>query len=116
ADLTKDLKAAVKASDKASSQALKARARTAITVTGSLKVGKTLRAKTTAYEGVKVKYQWYVGGKKVAKATKSTLKLKKAHAKKSVKVIVTKSYKNTSGKTVKVKTTVKATKSVKVAR
>lgn len=115
-ELKNDVAAAEEAAAKASDKVLKARAGAAVTLAGKAKVGKTLRVKTASFKGIKVKYTWYVGGKKVAKAKKSTLKLKKSFAKKPVKVVVTKSYKSSTGKTVKVKTTVKATKNAKVAR
>jgi hypothetical protein len=77
-------------------------------IKGVAKVGRTLRVKVAA-SSASVSYQWYVGGKKVAKATKATYKVKaadrgkriavKATARKAGFTAVTK----TSAKTAKVK-------------
>lgn len=114
AGLVKDVAAAVKAKNTASNQALNARAQLPYNVTGKAKVGQTIRAKGAKFKGITVKYQWYVGGKKAGK--KATLKLKKKHANKAVRVVVTKSYKNAAGKTVNVKTTARSTSASKVSR
>ncbi|NLF04510.1 MAG: hypothetical protein GX593_05855, partial [Actinomycetales bacterium] len=115
ADAKKATTKAKKATAKASDQALKAQARNRVAISGKLKVGQTLKAKGYSYKGVTVKYRWEVGGKRVG--TKSTLKLKKSYAGKSVRVIVTKTYKDSKGKKHTVKTTVKATKSAgKISR
>jgi hypothetical protein len=58
-------------------------------ITGSAKVGKKLTAKVTKTSGVKVAYQWYLNGKKISKATKSTLKVAKSYRGKKVTVKVT---------------------------
>lgn len=60
-------------------------------VSGTAKVGKTLKAKPGSWgpKGVKVSYQWYANGKAIKKATKSTLKLAKAQAGKKMTVKVT---------------------------
>jgi hypothetical protein len=54
-------------------------------------VGKKLTAKAGSWKPAKVKlsYQWYRGGKKIAKATKSTYKLAKADKGKRITVKVT---------------------------
>lgn len=94
--------------------ALKAQARAPYRITGSAKVGKTLRAKGTSYKGVSVKYQWYVGGKKAGK--KATLKLKKAHANKRVRVVVTTSYRDSARKKHTVKQTIHLTSKARAKR
>jgi beta-glucosidase len=59
-------------------------------VTGTAKVGKTLKIKKGSWtSGTKFSYQWYAGGKTISGATKSTLKLTKAHKGKTIKVKVT---------------------------
>lgn len=110
----KALAKADRATDKASDRALKAQARAPYRITGSAKAGKTLRAKGKSYKGVNVKYQWYVGGKKAGK--KATLKLKKAHANKRVRVVVTKSYRDSANKKVTVKQTIHLTSKARVSR
>lgn len=110
----KALAKADRATDKASDRALKAQARAPYRITGSAKVGKTLRAKGTSYKGVSVKYQWYVGGKKAGK--KATLKLKKAHANKRVRVVVTKSYRDSARKKHTVKQTIHLTSKARAKR
>ena len=107
---------AEKAAAKANDAALKAQAAAPYEVSGTVKVGKTLRVKGKSYSGISVKYQWYVGGKKVSKATKSTYKLAKADRNKSVRVDVTLSYRTSSGKKVTVVQKVSPTTNVKVAR
>lgn len=61
------------------------------TISGDLTVGEILTAEAGAWapEPVTLKYQWYVGGKAVSKATKSTYTLAAADAGKTVKVKVT---------------------------
>ena len=65
------------------------------TISGTKKVGKTLKSKTTAWTPAKVtlKYQWYrsSGTKwvKISKATKSSHKLVKADKKHRVRLVVT---------------------------
>lgn len=52
-----------------------------VTVTGSVRVGDTVTAKPGTWtSGTALSYQWFVGGKSVAGATKSTLKLAPADA------------------------------------
>ncbi|MDR1791768.1 MAG: glycoside hydrolase family 3 C-terminal domain-containing protein [Propionibacteriaceae bacterium] len=59
-------------------------------ISGTAKVGKTLKVKTGAWtSGTKFKYQWLANGKKIAKATKSSLKLTKALKGKKISVKVT---------------------------
>ncbi len=60
-------------------------------ITGSAKVGVTLKAKagTWAPSGVKLTYQWYRNGKAISKATKSSYKLVKKDAKAVITVKVT---------------------------
>jgi hypothetical protein len=60
-------------------------------ITGTAKVGKTLKAKAGTWKPSKVKlsYQWYRGDKKIKKATKSTYKLTKSDKGKKIKVKVT---------------------------
>lgn len=58
-------------------------------ITGKPKVGKKLRAVHGAWGSAKpttITYQWYANGKKIKKATKSTLKLTKALAGKKITV------------------------------
>jgi hypothetical protein len=73
-------------------------------VTGTTKVGKTLKATTSGWtKNTKKSYQWYANGKKIKGATKSSLKLTKAHAGKRITVKVT-------GKKAGYKTVVKTSK------
>ncbi len=59
-------------------------------VAGTAKVGRTLTAKSGSWtKGTKLSYQWFVNGKKIAKATKRTLVLTKAHRGKRITVKVT---------------------------
>jgi len=59
-------------------------------IVGTLKVGKKLTAGAAPWAaGTTVRYQWYVGGKKVAGATRSQLTLTKKAAGKRVKVVIT---------------------------
>jgi len=61
-----------------------------VKVTGTAKVGKTLKvAKGSWTSGTSFRYQWYAGGKAINGATKGTLKLAKAQKGKAVKVTVT---------------------------
>lgn len=61
-----------------------------VKVTGTAKVGKTLKvAKGSWTSGTSFRYQWYAGGKAINGATKATLKLAKAQKGKAVKVTVT---------------------------
>ena len=58
-------------------------------ITGTARVGKTLRAVPgTRDAGAKVTYAWYVGAKRITTATGPTLKLKAAYRGKKVKVQV----------------------------
>mgnify|MGYP002079102753 CR=1 FL=1 len=61
------------------------------TITGTAKVGKTLKAKVTAWKPAKVTmtYQWLRDGKAISKATTSSYKLTKADAGKKISVKVT---------------------------
>lgn len=111
----KAARAAEKAARKAEDNKLKAQAAMPFSISGTLKVGKTLTAKGKSYAGISVSYRWEVGGKKAG--TKASLKLKKAHAGKSVRLVVTKTYRKSSGAKVTVKQTVKPTVSAgKVSR
>lgn len=59
-----------------------------VAVSGTRKVGRTVRASTSGFgSGVSKRYAWYVSGKKVG--SKSTLKLTRTMAGRSVKVKVT---------------------------
>ncbi|WP_165570423.1 hypothetical protein [Aeromicrobium sp. IC_218] len=60
------------------------------TVKGTAKVGRTLRVRPGAYGPVPVRltYQWLVGGKAVAGATRSTFKPRTAHRGQRVSVVV----------------------------
>ncbi|MCU4671521.1 hypothetical protein ACFQRL_02795 [Microbacterium fluvii] len=59
-------------------------------ISGTVKVGKKLTAKPGAWtSGTTFTYQWYVGGKAVSKATKSTFTLRSSDKGKTVKVKVT---------------------------
>ena len=98
----------------ASDALLKAQAEAPSSIKGKLKVGTKLSVKGASFKGITVTYQWKVGGKNAGK--KATLTLKKKHAKKAVSVVVTKTYTDSTGKKVSVKTTVKATKAAKVTR
>ncbi|MCW5953493.1 MAG: Ig-like domain repeat protein, partial [Propionibacteriaceae bacterium] len=89
------------------------------TVSGTGKVGKTLKAKagTWAPSKVTVKYQWLRDGEPIAKATTSSYKLVKADAGRRVSVRVTgsKSGYVSVAKISKTKTVAKVKASVKVA-
>jgi hypothetical protein len=64
----------------------------AVKVRGTLRVGSTLSVagvKTGWTRGAKLSYQWYANGKKIAKATKSTLHLHSAQKGKKIRVVVT---------------------------
>ncbi|QXT63129.1 carboxypeptidase regulatory-like domain-containing protein [Tessaracoccus palaemonis] len=60
-------------------------------ISGTTKVGKTVTAKAGTWKpsGGKVTYQWYRGGSKISKATKSTYKLVSADKGRTIKVKVT---------------------------
>ena len=59
-------------------------------ITGSVKVGKKLTAKVSAWSpAAKFTYQWYSNGKKIKGATKSTFTVKKAQAGTKITVMVT---------------------------
>jgi len=107
-------KAAQKAADKAKNVELKAAAQKPWTIQGTVKVGKTLKAKGKAPKGMSVKYAWKLDGKKVS--SKSSYKLPKSAKGKKVSLEVTTSYKNAFGQSKKV--TVKAVlgTSAKVAK
>ncbi|WP_147543530.1 carboxypeptidase regulatory-like domain-containing protein [Aeromicrobium massiliense] len=64
--------------------------RSAPTVSGSPKVGRTLRARVAvaAPSGVRVRYQWLANGKAIKGATKSTVRLTKAQRKRRISVQV----------------------------
>jgi hypothetical protein len=79
-------------------------------ITGTAKVGKTLKAKTGAWSPKpKLTYRWYADGKAISGATKASYKLKKAQKGKRITVKITASkagyntVTKTSGKTAKVK-------------
>jgi len=80
-------------------------------IKGTAKVGKTLKANVGKWspKPTKYKYQWYADGKKISKATKASLKLKKAQKGKKITVQVTPVKKGYE----KYVTTSKATKKVK---
>ncbi len=89
------------------------------TVSGTAKVGKTLKAKAGTWAPAKVtlKYQWLRDGKPIAKATKTSYKLVKADAghKISVQVTGSKSGYVTVAKISKAKTIAKVKATVKVS-
>ncbi|GAA5038466.1 carboxypeptidase-like regulatory domain-containing protein [Microbacterium fluvii] len=59
-------------------------------ISGTAKVGKKLTAKPGTWtSGTKFTYQWYVGGKAISKATKSTFTLTKSQKGKTITVKVT---------------------------
>ncbi|MEN0069411.1 MAG: glycoside hydrolase family 3 N-terminal domain-containing protein, partial [Propionicimonas sp.] len=59
-------------------------------VSGTVKVGKTVKAKVSSYtSGAKLSYQWYRSGKAISGATKSSYKLVKSDKGKKVSVKVT---------------------------
>lgn len=62
-----------------------------VTIKGTAKVGKKLKATTASFStsSVKTKYQWLRNGKAIKKATKSTYKLTKSDRKKKVSLKVT---------------------------
>lgn len=80
-----------------------------VTISGTAKVGKTVTAKfgTTLSAVMAPTYQWYVGGKAIKGATKSSLKLATAYARKSLSVKVTTKWTDDLGKAQTVATTVK---------
>ncbi len=79
-------------------------------ITGSAKVGKTLKVNKGSWtSGTKFTYQWFAGGKAIKGATKSSLKLTKSMKGKTIKVTVT-GKKSGYGTVAK---TSKSTKSVK---
>lgn len=61
----------------------------AVKITGTPKVGKTLKAVPGKTDGATVKYQWLAGGKAIKGATKPSLKMTKAMKGKKVSVKVT---------------------------
>lgn len=70
-----------------------------VSISGTEKVGKTVKVTfDTTVKGAKSAYQWYVGGKKVSKATKSSLKLSRSQAGKSLSVKVTTSWTDALGR------------------
>lgn len=76
-------------------------------ISGTVKVKSKLTAKPAKISGATMTYQWYVGGKAVSKATKSTFVLRTADRGKTVQVKVT--YKK-SGYTTLKKTSAKTSK------
>lgn len=59
-------------------------------VTGTVKVGRTLKATvTTRVTGASYRYQWYADGKRISGATASKLRLRSAQAGKRITVAVT---------------------------
>ncbi|MBK7819843.1 MAG: Ig-like domain repeat protein [Tessaracoccus sp.] len=88
------------------------------TISGTKKVGKTLKATVKTWQPTKVtvKYQWLRDGKAISKATTSSYKLTKADAGKKVSVKVTgsKSGYTTVSKTSKTVTVAKVVSTVKV--
>jgi hypothetical protein len=83
---------------------------TAPKITGTAKVGKTLKTKVSGVSPApNVKYQWYANGKAIKGATKASLKLKKAQKGKTITVKATLTRADYAKKTV----TSKATKKVK---
>ena len=60
-----------------------------VKITGTPKVGKTLKAVPGTTDGATVKYQWLANGKAIKKATKPSLKLTKALKGKKVSVKAT---------------------------
>ena len=88
------------------------------TISGTKKVGKTLKASVKAWAPAKVtlKYQWLRDGKAISKATKSSYKLTKSDAGKkiSVKVTGSKSGYTSVSKTSKSLTVAKVKSTVKV--
>ncbi|NLF04185.1 MAG: hypothetical protein GX593_04170 [Actinomycetales bacterium] len=81
-------------------------------VKGTARVGKTLTAVKPkfAQKGVKLKYQWYAGSKKIKKATKSKLKLTNKHRGKKISVRITATKKHYT------KVTLKSAKTKKIAK
>jgi hypothetical protein len=79
------------------------------TISGTAKVGKKLTAKAGTWKpsGVKLKYQWYRGSKKISGATKKTYTLTSADKGKKIKVKVTGSKKGYASKTKSSKATSK---------
>jgi hypothetical protein len=79
-------------------------------ITGTAKVGKTLKTKVKGVSPTpKIKYQWYANGKAIPGATKASLKLKKAQKGKTITVKATLTKTDYAKRTV----TSKATKKVK---
>lgn len=80
-------------------------------ITGTAKLGKKLKVTPGQWKpsGVKLKYQWLANGKKIKKATKSTLKLSKALKGRRITVKVTgsksgyKTVSRTSARTAKIR-------------
>ncbi len=60
-------------------------------ISGTAKVGRTLTAKPGVWRpaGVKLSYQWYAGGKKIAKATRPSYRISQAAKGKKITVKVT---------------------------
>ncbi|MFV0432859.1 MAG: choice-of-anchor M domain-containing protein [Leucobacter sp.] len=61
------------------------------TISGTAKVGKTLKAKPGTWKpkGTKLSYQWYANGKKISKATKSSYRIAKKYRGERITVRVT---------------------------
>src|SRR5690606_29631529 len=74
-------------------------------VKGKPRVGTKLKAYPGSWKpkATKVRYQWYLGSKKITKATKATLKVKKAWKGKRLTVKITVSAPGATKKTVTVK-------------
>ena len=60
-------------------------------LTGTARVGKTLKVKAPKFDrtGVKISFRWSAGGKTIKRRTKSSLKLTKAQKGKKVSVTLT---------------------------
>lgn len=86
-------------------------------ISGTKKVGKTVTAGLVhAVPGSATTYQWYVNGKKVAKATKATLKLKRSFAGKRLSVKITTTWIDAAAVSHRATTTAKYQRSASIKR
>lgn len=86
-------------------------------ILGTKRVGKTVTAKLAhSVPGATLSFKWYVGGKKVPKATKSTLRLKRAYVGRTLSVKITTTWIDASAVSHTARTTAKYLRSTTIKR
>lgn len=87
-----------------------------VSITGTVKVGKTVTAKTESITGATHSYQWYLDGTAIKGATKAKLKLARSHGGDSLSVKITTSWTDQLGAKHSVTATAKHLRTAYVAR